>query len=217
MLCIYLGTSYVKGVLNWHKNKKETADSRNHIRRSEKTFTRRTLTCLRRRVSSTGYGPLQYGKTHWQVSNAEPTINVTRRSKHLDADWPMMLPIGSFARKQGDFARENRIRLEIVYRRDFSKQLLPTSTLLLLLRESIFASHTRGCTHRDAKCFASLLFRFYRNNTHSCYFDQKEKKKNWLRQNTMEERKTGKRWSILVFEKDVGKILRAATRKSIKK
>lgn len=49
----------------------------------------------------------------------ESAINVTESSKRLDADWPLTSPIGSFARKQGDFARENRSRLEIVYRRDF--------------------------------------------------------------------------------------------------
>lgn len=131
-----------------------------------------------------------------------------------------MLPIGSFTRKQGDFARENRIRLEIVYRRDFSKQLLPTSTLLLLLRESIFAIRTCGCTHRDAKCLASLLFRFYRNNAHSCYFDQKKKEK---RKKSIVTEHDGreKNWKTMKHpsfrERRIGKILRAATRKSIKK
>lgn len=107
-----------------------------------------------------------------------------------------MLPIGSFARKQGDFARENRIRLEIVYRRDFSKQLLPTLTLLLLLRESISASRTRGCTHRDAKCLAFLYFFFvFIEITLTAVISikkKKEKRKNRLWQNSTEKEKNWK-------------------------
>lgn len=164
------------------------------------------------------------GKIHWQVPSAEPAINVTRRSKHLDADWPVTLSIGSFARKQGDFARENRIRLEIVYRRDFSKQLLPTSTLLLLLRESIFASHAGGCTHRDAKYLASFYFFVFIEITLTAVISIKKikikeikiKKQEEIDYNRTDERvKNWKRWSTLVFEKDTEEILRDATRKSI--
>lgn len=109
----------------------------------------------------------------------------------------MMLPIGSFARKQGDFARENRIRLEIVYWWDFSKQLLPTSTLLLLLRESIFTSHADGCTHRDAKCLASFYFFVFIEITLTAVFLIKKKKKKSF---TTEHNGKEKWW--IVFEKD---------------
>lgn len=174
-----------------------------------KIFTRRTPTS-----TSTSFEHRLWtasrSKTHWQVPSVVSAINVTRRSKHRDADWPVTLAIGSFARKQGDFARENHIRLEIVYRRDFSEQLLPTSTLLLLLRESIFASRARGCTHRDAKCLASLYFFFVFieiSLTAVISTEKKEKRKKRKRKKNSivtehdSRERNSKRQSTVVFEK----------------